>query len=352
LKLTFALFALAAAVEGNLQSALDHYQSMQQIPGVAAVVTQGDRIVFAGASGVADLETGVDMSPDTVFYIGSVSKVFTAVLTLLLIEDDALSLDDVAVEVSGEAVRVRHLLLHTSGLGREGDFEYWYNARFPDAESLREYLAGTRLRFAPGKSYSYSNIAYAALGPVVEHASGMSFENALTHHIASKLGMARTGTGRPAEHLATGYSPVDRVLPNENRPFAGLGRKVGDRYVREYHGSKAMTPAFGISASARDLSFFTRALLGFGSDFSFPERVLEHLFSDQGNGRGYAMRRDIYKGRVVARHGGWFAAHRSYLLLDLDSGISVTILANSDSASPGTIAEGLLDAALQSVSSP
>lgn len=347
---TFALFALAVGAEGSLQDTLDGYRESQQVPGVAAVLTRGDDIVFAGASGVADLETGRTMSPDTVFYAGSLSKVFTAVLTLMLIEEAALSIDDVAVEVSGEAITVRHLLLHSSGLSREGDFDYWFNARFPDSAALRNFLDDTHLRFAPGSSYSYSNIGYAALGPVVERATGMSFDAALSDYITSGLRMTRTGTGRPSAHLAAGYSPVDSVLPDENRPFAGLGRKVRNRYLREYHDAKAMTPAFGISANARDLSKFARALLGYSSDAAIPESVLSLLLNPQGNGRGYAMRLEKYKGRDVARHGGWFAAHRSYLLLDLDSGISVTVLANSDSASPGNIAEALLDVALLEVS--
>lgn len=346
--ITFALLAFAATLEGNLQSVLDNYQSAQQLPGVAAVVTQGDDVIFAGASGVADLENGREMSSDTIFYVGSVSKVFTAALTLTLIENGMLSLDEVAFEASGEIVRVRHLLLHTSGLSREGDFEYWFNARFPDTASLQHYLANASLQFPPGTSYSYSNIAYAALGQVIERASGMSFEDALAHYLTSKLDLTRTGTTQPALCLAAGYSPVDGVLPNADRPFAGLGKPVGNRYVREYHNARAMTPAFGISASALDLSHFARALLGYGSDFSFPAALLAEMFSEQGNGRGYALRLETYQGRNVARHGGWFAAHRSHLLLDLDAGISVSVLTNSDSASPGKIAEGLLDITLQS----
>lgn len=73
------------------------------------------------------------------------------------------------------------------------------------------------------------------------------------------------------------------------------------------------------------------------------------MLTPQVRGRGIGLRIGSYNGRNVARHDGWFAAHRSHFLLDLDGDIGVVVLANSDNAAPREIAESLLELALQAV---
>jgi len=346
------LVAFAATCGIDLQPTLDQIRVEQEVPGVSAVVTRKEKVIFAGASGVADLETGRKMTPDTVLYAGSLTKILTAVLTLQLVEKGELSLDDVilgiAIESSKQDVNIQvvHLLTHASGLEREGNFDYWFDADFPDEAALAKYLAATDLQSAPGDSVSYSNIGYAALGPVIARASGQSYDDALLDDVFKPLGMASSGTEAPGNQLSAGYSPVNRVIPNEEQPFAGLGRYVGTRRIREYHNAKAMTPAFGAYASSTDLSRLARMLLGYGGDNVLSADMRSRLLTAEAGVRGLGIRLTTYKGRHVARHGGWFAAHRTHLLLDLRSGIAVVVMANSDSASPEDIAEALLDHAL------
>lgn len=341
---------VAATSAPDLQSILDQVRVEQAIPGVSVVVAQHDEILFAGASGVADLETGRSMTPDTVLYTGSLSKLFSVVLTLQLAEQGKLSLDDIvdgiAVTSAHDSIRVRHLLTHSSGLDREGNFNYWFNAEFPDKTALARYLHDTDLRSLPGASISYSNIGYAALGPVIEQASGRSYDDTLSSRMLKPLGMNTSGSLNPGPELSSGYSPANTIIPSEERPFAGLGRHVGNRRIREYHNANAMAPAFGIFSSARDLSRLARFLLGYAGNEVLSDDMRTEMMTLQAGGRGYGIRLGKYRGRSVARHGGWFAAHQSHLLLDIQSGISVVVMSNGDSASPGKIAETLLDSAL------
>ena len=344
---------LPAAVDTlDLQPILDRIRIDQDVPGVSVVVAQRDKVLFAGASGVADIETERKMTPDTVLYAGSLSKLLTVVLTLQLAEQDELSLSDVVEEIgsasSNDYVTVQHLLTHSSGLDREGNFNYWFNADFPDPLALANYLQNTRLQSQPGATVSYSNIGYAALGPVIERAIGQSYDSALSSRVFGTLGMDASGSLLPGPELSAGYSPANAVIPNEERPFAGLGRHVGKRRIREYHNANAMTPAFGIFSSARDLSRLAQFLLGYGGNEVLSADMRTEMMSIQAGGRGYAIKLGKYRGRRVAQHGGWFAAHRSHLLLDLQSGISVVVMSNSDSASPDTIARALFDALLDS----
>jgi CubicO group peptidase (beta-lactamase class C family) len=158
--------------------------------------------------------------------------------------------------------------------------------------------------------------------------------------------MDSSGTGKPGPGLSSGYSPVNRVIPNKERPFAGVGRRVGTRHVREYHNANAMTPAFGAFTSSRDLSRLARMLLGYGDGKILSDDMRLRLLTAQNGVRGLGIRLATYDGRPVARHGGWFAAHRTHLLLELESKISVVVMTNSDSASPAKIAEVLLDRVL------
>lgn len=348
--LNFSLCATALlAATASLQTTLEEQRVAQDVPGISAVVVSRDEVVFLGGSGTASLDTGEPITPDTPFYLGSVSKVLTAALTLKLVESDKIQLDDVVTEVNHAPqppVRVRHLLSHASGLEREGDFGYWFNAEFPSTQKLSRYLAKTQLRFAPGSQTRYSNIGYAALGLIIERTLSRPFKDALQTELLEPLGMKSSGVNR-TEGLASGYSPPGRLLPNKQNPFAGVGRQISDRHERMYYGPDAMAPAFGIVSTARDMGQFLRFLLHEESDALLSAATRKKMREPQGSGRGLGLRISSLNGREVAQHGGWFAAHRSHLLLDVEAGIGVVVLTNGDNASPDDIAKALLRSAHQ-----
>ncbi len=346
--LTATLLLAGLAGNPDLQAVLDNMRVSQDVPGISAVIVSKHDVVFAGASGVADLESSTRLTTDSVIYAGSLSKLLTAVLVLQLVERGELALAD---EVDGigdrsQPVTVEHLLTHSAGLSREGNFGYWFSADFPDTTELAHYLATTGLRSAPGESLHYSNIGYAALGSVVEQVTGQSFETALRQRVIEPLEMHASGARGPATDVVAGYSPPGRVLPGTARPFAGLGRQVGSRHVRMYHDARAMSPAFGAYASASDLGRLARFLLGYGNDTVLSAVMRQRMREEQASGWGLGIRVESFEGRIVARHGGWFAAHRSHMLLDIENGVGVVVMANADNADPAAIADALLDATL------
>jgi CubicO group peptidase (beta-lactamase class C family) len=350
------LVTLAASATPNLQQVLDDMRLDQEIPGVSAVVTLKGEVLFSGASGQADIETNREMTSDTVLYAGSLSKVLTAVVTLQLVEDGLLSLDETVSGIgttrSGDAqpIMLRHLLTHTSGLEREGDFGYWFSADFPDKFELAQYLSTTDLAAEPGTAFRYSNVGFAALGRVIEQSGQQEYPEALQTRLLGPLKMNASGAPGPGPKVARGYTPPGRLIPNAERPFAGVGNMIGNRHLREYHDAGAMTPAFGVYTTAEDLGRFVRFLLGFGDDGVLSRDMRETMLTPQGSGWGLGLRVGQHNDRAVARHSGWFAAHRSHLLLDLESSIGIVVMTNSDSSSPDEIAEALLAAALESAS--
>ena len=329
---------------------LDRYRAAQDIPGISAVVIRHNEPVFVGGSGVADIETGRPVTADTVFYIGSVTKVLTATLVLHLAETQILTLADTVPginDVDQQAeINVRQLLTHSSGLEREGDFNYWFTGEFPERESLAHYLSHTRLRSEPGTRLHYSNIGFAVLGGFIERKLDSSFGEVLTARILEPLGMSATGLPGPAADLAIGYTPIGRIIPSKSRSFAGVGRRIGNRNERNYHDAKSMGPAFGAYSTARDLANLALFLLGNGNDDVLSQEARTQMRQRQPLGRGLGVGLSRRNGNEVISHGGWFAAHRSRVLIDPVNGIAVIVLANSDSAAVGQIADALYDAAL------
>lgn len=345
---TSLMAALVVTAVPDYQSILDQFLNNQDIAGVSAVVTYEDDIFFAGASGLADIESGREMSADTVMYAGSLTKIMTAAMTLRLVDDGKLSLTDVVPGIPNEKgdVNILQLLTHTSGLDREGNFGYWFSADFPDSAALDRYLINTELDFSPGEASRYSNIGYALLGAVIERATGEEYGSALQTHLLGRLQMLSSGAPGPGPDVARGYSPVGRVIPSEERPFAGVGKSVGERHLREYHNARAMTPAFGAYTTANDLAELAQFLLGFGPDGVLADELRRQMLAPQEFGRSLGLRSGRLNSHRVARHDGWFAAHRSHFLLDLEANVGVVVLANSDNAAPALIAEALLAATL------
>ncbi len=349
LRMFAVLSGLLGAISINAEPAadidvvIDDALRQQSIPGVSALVIHDHQIIYSAGRGVADIKTGRPMTDETVMYIGSLSKILTAVLALSQAERGTLAMTDTLDRQP--AITVLQLITHQSGLPREGNFGYWFSGVFPDAPTLAAYVARASLHFEPGSRTRYSNVGYAALGGLVAgraaNSASQDFEALLRSEVLQPLGMNDSGARGPAPDVASAYSPPGRLIPDSNRPFAGVGEKISGRHVRMYHDAAAMSPAFGAYSTASDMGRLLLFLLGNGGADVLSAETRTRMYQPVASNRGLGLRMESVDGRPVARHGGWFAAYRSHLLLDPARGIGVVVLANSDSASPDAIAEDL-----------
>lgn len=176
------------------QRLLDDRLKAHGVPGASLAVWAGGRLTEA-AAGVVNIETCVPTTADTLFQIGSITKLYTAALCLQLVEEGKLALDEpirrwlpdfhIADEQAGAALTLRHLLNHTSGI--EGDF-------FKDAGRGEDRIArfvgmlGTlRQLHAPGAMFSYCNTGFVVAGRLIEVAGGEIWDKAIRHRIAKPL---------------------------------------------------------------------------------------------------------------------------------------------------------------------
>ena len=191
-----------------------------EAPGASLLVLKDGTALVARGYGRSDLEQAIEAGPATAYRLASVSKQFTAASILLLAQDGKLAIDDQArrwlpaLPPAADAITLRHLLTHTSGLVDYEDLMAEpYDGQIRDAGVLALLAKEDRLYFPPGSAYRYSNSAYALLALVVERASGMAYPDFLRTRIFQPLGMndslAYVQGGPDVPHRAWGYSGTD-----------------------------------------------------------------------------------------------------------------------------------------------
>src|SRR6218665_2649193 len=260
----------SSAESRTLNALLSDYEN-PDAPGASAIVIHEGRVVFEHASGLADLPSRTPATPETQYRLpprpprtpatpetqyrlASLSKQFTAMAILLLIEEGRLHDDDRVVDVLpgfpptlGE-VRIRHLLQHTSGI--------WdYEAFVPDTQTeqvkdrdvlgLLARAQGTY--FPPGTAVRYSNSGYAVLSLVVEQVSGMPFARFLHERVFAPLGMSAPVANEE------GHSTVAR------RSYGYVAGADGFR-PRDQSPTSAVLGGGGIYSSVAELVAWDRAL--------------------------------------------------------------------------------------------
>ena len=212
------------------------------VPGVQALIVGREDILYEGVAGKRDVARGVEMRPDTLFRIASMTKPITSVAVMMLIEAGKLDLDDPVAKylpafkdrqvlsafdtTSGayetrpakRPITIRHLLSHTSGLGYSWSSEIVSRL----TKNVREREPDVPLLDDPGERWTYS-VSTRVLGQVIETVSAQPLEVFLRDRILAPLGMADTSFAVPAEKVArvtTVHSRVDgRLIEEPNAPI-------------------------------------------------------------------------------------------------------------------------------------
>jgi CubicO group peptidase (beta-lactamase class C family) len=224
-------------VEGSLAKKIDDYLNRTVPFGFsgAVLVAQNNQIVLLNGYGLANRERQIPITPDTVFYIGSLTKQFTAAAILKLEMQGKLRVTDTLdkhfenVPLDKAKITIHQLLTHSSGLE---SFDDIYGSPIQKDEMTRRIME-MKLRSEPGKEYYYSNPGYNLLGIIVENVSRQPYERYLYEHLFSPAGMLSTGYRIPnftREKLAHGYvvgedkgSPLDRPWLEDGPSWAIRG---------------------------------------------------------------------------------------------------------------------------------
>src|SRR6478672_8295116 len=308
-----------------------------QVPGATVAVLAGDRIATA-TGGVTSLGTGVAVDADTVFQIGSITKIWTTTLVMQLVDDGLLDLDapllDYLPELvigdmeAAKALTPRHLLTHTAGF--EGDI-FTDTGRGEDAiEKYVATLTDLPQLFAPGETFSYNNTAFVLLGRLVEVLRDKPYDELLVERIAGPLGLERVS---PSPYEAIRHRAATGHVAGEDGELAPATSWALARSNAPAGSMLAMTPT--------DLLGFVRMHLdrGVAPDGT---RVLsaESVQAMQtreidlprlaGMGDAWGLGWELFdttQGTVVAHDGGTIG-QAAFLRVVPDAGVAIAMLTN------------------------
>ena len=320
------------ALRAPLQSTLDDAVATHGIPGAVAGVLRGDeRIVVS--TGVANAATGIETTPDTLFQIGSISKIYTATLVMQLVHTGLVELDEpvrgalqefrVADDTATLTITPRQLLSHTSGI--QGD-HFLDCGRNPDA--LWRYVSTLEevgQVHPPDDLFSYCNTGFGVLGRLVEEATGDHFTRALQRRLLRPLGVAHT------------LSLAEQAIVH--RVAAGHHHRDRDVVVNPWTLARFNVPIGGVIADADDLLTFAQLHLQGGKSADgkqvVPTRALAEMQEGQVEvpgtadewGLGWSITR--WGDHDVLAHDGDTIGQRAFLRVLPDSGVAIVVLANS-----------------------
>jgi D-alanyl-D-alanine carboxypeptidase len=300
-------------------------------PGAAVLVEKDGKAVLRKGYGMANLELGVPVTPESVFEIGSITKQFTAAAILLLQERGQLRVEDPITKyltdypTHGQTITIENLLTHTSGIPSYTGIPEWYPHIREDIKpaDLIAFFKDKPLEFNPGEQWSYDNSGFFLLGMIVEKASGKTYEQFVEEEIFAKLGMAHSRYGHSEEIIplrASGYSKDDAGYRNAD--FISMTQPYA---------------AGALMSTVDDLAIWSRALQGETLlRKASLDRMLTaaHLKSGAGTQYGYGIGVLDFQGTRVIQHGGDVNGYTANVTWVPSEHLFVAILSNNDSSDP------------------
>ena len=338
-------------VEKNVEAADTPHGRVDQLfapwdkkgtPGAAVAVVKEGKIIYSKGYGEANLEYHIPITPSTVFHMASVSKQFTAYAIAVLARKGKLSLDDdirkylPEVPDFGETITIRHLVHHTSGMRDQWNLLAAAGWRLDDVitrEQILRLVANQKeLNFSPGDEFLYCNTGYTLMAEIVAKVSGKSFAEWTKENIFDPLNMDNT----------LFYDDHEKIA--ENRAYS---------YGHHYDGSfkKRILSYANVGAT----SLFTTAenLSKWAMNFDYPlicnqdliDQMEERFVLNSGDTIAYAFGQGVgeYKSLKRISHGGSDAGYRTYLGRFPDQNISIIVLSNLSSISPGSLGMKIAD---------
>jgi CubicO group peptidase (beta-lactamase class C family) len=296
----------AASLE-ELDKRLADTFSKAKVPGVSVTIIEGGQIVLTKGYGFADLETKRPVTPETVFRAGSISKSFTAIGVMMLVEEGKLSLDSKLAELMPELqydnpweetdpIRLVHLLEHTTGFDDIRFHHYFLEGKdVPLSDAVNQY-GPYKSRWRPGTMTSYCNAGPVIVGRIIEKVSGQRFQDFIASRLTGPLGMESAYWTRElqiTDRLSKSYKNTD----GDEEPFVEILAR----------------PSGSLNVTSKDLAKLPLLMLGRGTldartylSTASIERIERPETNDgarAGLKYGYGLGNMIYAGRKAVFHG-------------------------------------------------
>jgi len=301
------------------------------VPSVAVGVIKDGALVWAEAFGLADREKDIAATPDTIYWLASVSKPLSATGLMQLVERGLIDLDQPANKYLGDAklkayrgsadaMTVRRLANHTAGL--PGHYNFFYGIPPPPMdETIRRYAFAS---LEPGKQVQYSNLAFGILGHIVERATKRSWQQYQEKNLYDPLKMTRT-----SDRIRPGFARDEAI------PYVA---DVAGRFVQSPRYDFDHRPASAIFSTVHDLARFVRMYLNGGEldgirvlqAASVKEMLRLTGESRPGAGYGVAWQTIDFEGRRGVAHGGNMPGVATHVNMFPQDRAATIVLTNGD----------------------
>ncbi|MBN2024993.1 MAG: beta-lactamase family protein [Pirellulales bacterium] len=311
------------------------------IVGVSVALVDGQDTVFVEGFGLADPEGARPATAETIYRVGSISKLFTAVAAMQLVEQGKLDLDapieeylpEFRIEVPFDGagpITARTLMCHRSGMVREAPVGGYFDPNEPTVAQTVSSIASCALVNPPNTQTRYSNVGPTIVGLAVAAASGQSFEEYQREHVLGPLGMTRSAW-RMNDRLRGDLAGA-RMRVADGR--GGFTRRAAPRF------ELGTIPAGNLYATAGDLARFAQMILAEGraaegrrilrTETLREMATVQLIDGDAGFGLGFSI--GAFEGHRSLRHNGAVYGFTSSLAILPEPGVAVVVLANEDIA--------------------
>ncbi|MEO1049006.1 MAG: serine hydrolase domain-containing protein [Bacteroidota bacterium] len=339
-------------VNPHIVTMLDDYDAhmedlleMTGTPGAAVAVVKDGDILYTNGFGIKQVGTKDSVDANTVFRLGSVSKTFASILTGILAEQGKVDWDDEIVDYLPDftlkpdsqslKIKLKHVLSHTTGLPYHA-----YTNLIEDGvalDTMIKKLGSLDLIGDAGQIYSYQNVAYSIIDPVLRVATNLTYDSLLQQHIFDPLGM---------ENASASYKAMINN-PNVAQPHrmrhGWKHMPISDKYYNTI-------PAGGINASANDMAKWLKGLIS-ESDALLEEKSINDVFEPVVTISKYKYRRNwptLKKAHyalgwrvleleddTIIYHGGYVNGYRAEIAISKKHNLGICVLANAPSGFAG-----------------
>lgn len=333
----------AQTFEAKIDSLIQTEFNEKNGPGGAFLIAKDGKPLYQKAFGKANVELDVDLTPESVFQIGSMTKQFTAVAVLMLEEQGKLNVNDpiakyIADYPAGDKITIHHLLTHTSGIK---DFTKMKTLRDIAQKEMTpkmmvDFFKNEPVDFAPGEKFDYNNSGYVVLGYIIELVSGEMYEDFIKKHIFEKAGMSQSyyATDRQViRKRAYGYHKkehgfVNKTVISFSVPFSSgsLMSSVGDMLKWQ----NALNKNLLLNAESTKKTF-SKYKLNNGEEFTY----------------GYGWHIKELNGTPSREHGGSVFGFKSMGVYIPSEDIYVVGFSNCDCHSPTQLTRDIATLALK-----
>jgi len=332
----------------------EYQAAMEGVPGVSYGFVYDQELIGSGGFGWADPEARTPATPETLYSICSISKLFTSIAVLQLRDAGKLRLDDPIAQhlpqfdlrdahPNDGAITVRGLLTHSAGLPRESDYPYWTaeGYPFPTRDEVWQKLDEQETLYPASTYFQYSNLGLTLAGEIVSGLSEQSYDSYVHQNILDPLGMADTYTEIPKQpsrfQMAQGHSARKRDGSRERLPLFQV---------------RGIAPAAGFASNVPDLARFAswqfRALADAtdvvlaGSTLREMQRV-QWMDPDWKTTRGLGFGISHKGTRTFVGHGGGCPGYITRFHLEPKVKLAAIVLGNAIGSPSGTLASKALD---------